>query len=85
MPGRAASAAMPKMGYTCLLCTGKPSVITGGEPGDEQALLNAAKEWAEHLRTVHGPFIAANRGVVVAGGVSARTQQGPTTPVQAAA
>ncbi|SCL27455.1 hypothetical protein GA0070624_3505 [Micromonospora rhizosphaerae] len=82
--GRKASAAMPQMGYTCYLCPGQPSVITGGDPGDEQAVENARKESRTHLDE-HAELIAGNRAIRPLVQVSPRLRSGPTATAQAAA
>ncbi|MEU1761195.1 hypothetical protein [Micromonospora sp. NPDC005652] len=84
MTGRRTSAAMPKMGFTCYVCPGAPSVITGGLPGDAEAFENARREADGHLNE-HAEEIATTEAPLVPVRVYPRTTAGPTRLAQAAA
>lgn len=79
--GRHASAAAPQWGYTCLLCPGQPSVITGGGPGDEDAGGRARDEFATHVVTTH---LADGVPPGRIGEISLRAHAGPTAVPAAA-
>ncbi|TDB98706.1 hypothetical protein E1091_07465 [Micromonospora fluostatini] len=85
MAGRAASAAMPRMGYVCYLCPGRPAVVVGGEPGDEEAVEQARQKWQAHLLDTHQKEVGRTSRVVVAGKVQPVTRSGPTVSLPAAA
>ncbi|WP_431881677.1 hypothetical protein [Micromonospora chalcea] len=84
MAGRRPSAAMPEMGFTCYICPGAPSFITGGPPGDAEAFENARREADGHLNE-HAEEIATTDAPLVPVRVYPRTTAGPTQPIQAAA
>lgn len=81
---RKPTAARAQMGFTCLVCPGQPSIITGGDPGDPQAFDNARKGARSHLAE-HAAQIAEAGRVSELYRVYPRVRSGPTQVEQAAA